>query len=214
MQVIKCPQGSVEWLEARTGAITASMFEECCKRLKSGPNKGDFSAAAKDYALKLAIERISGSLLQEDKFETFEMRRGHELEPEARLLHEEKTGLFIEQTGFVISDCGHYGASVDGMINDDGMSEYKCFISPKSLRHILFDNDIDSVMPQIQGGMWVTGRQWAHFVLYCPALADCGKALKIIDVKRDETYIEEMKAGLLEFNNLVESYKDKLNQAA
>lgn len=46
---------------------------------KSGPNKGDFTEAAKDYAFRLAFERISGQLMDEG-FTTWQMDRGHELE--------------------------------------------------------------------------------------------------------------------------------------
>src|ERR1051326_347485 len=45
-----------------------------------GEKVGDWSDAAKDYAFRLAIERISGKPLDEG-FETWSMKRGHELEP-------------------------------------------------------------------------------------------------------------------------------------
>ena len=151
MRIIECEQGSEVWFKARTGVATASMFEECCKRLKSGPNKGDFTSKAKEYAFRLAVERISGELLSEDKFDTFEMKRGRELEPAAHLAHEEREGILVDQTDIAISDYGLYGASVDGMIDEDGCSEYKCFIGPSSLIPILLDADITSVTPKIQG---------------------------------------------------------------
>jgi len=210
MLVINCVQGSPEWHQARCGVITASNFEEVRKRLKSGPNKGDFSQAAKQYAFKLAIERISGELLQEDKFETFEMRRGRELEPEARYAHEQKIGVMVEQTGIVKTDDNLFGASVDGFINDDGCAEYKCFIAPSSLMPIILDDDISDCIDQIQGQLWITGRKWADFCLYCPALKVIGKDLKVFRVYRDDEYIAAMESDLLEFNNLVESTKNKL----
>lgn len=210
MLIINCIQGSQEWHEARCGTITASNFAEVRKRLKSGANKGDFSQAAKQYAFKLAVERISGQLLQEDKFETFEMRRGRELEPEARYAHEQKIGVMVEQTGIVKTDDGLFGASVDGLINNDGCAEYKCFISPASLMPIILEDDISDCTDQIQGQLWITGRKWADFCLYCPALKVIGKDLKIFRVNRDEEYIEAMETDLLEFNKLVESYKTKL----
>ena len=213
-KIIECDQGSVEWLNARTGAITASMFSECRKRLKSGPNKGDFTSAAKQYAFRLAVERISGQRLEEDKFETFEMRRGRELEPEARLLHEERKGILVEQAGFALTADGKFGASVDGLIDDDGVSEYKCFIAPSSLMPIILDDDISDCIDQVQGGMWITGRKYGHFVLYCPALKSVNKELKIIEVLRNDDYIEELEADLMEFDRLVEEYKNTLQEVA
>lgn len=214
MIVIQCDQGDQTWHNERSGAITASMFTECRKRLKSGPNKGDFSNAAKQYAFKLAVERLSGERLEEDKFETFEMRRGRDLEPTARLLHEERKGILVERTGLVLTDDRWFGASVDGLINEDGMTEYKCFIGPASLMPILLDNNIDDCKDQVQGGLWITGRKWAHFCLYCPALECIDRHLTIIEVERDDDYIEEMQADLLKFNELVLVYMDKLKQGA
>lgn len=205
-QIIECQQGSPEWHQARVGVITASMFADCRHKLKSG----DYSAAAKKYAFRLAIERISGELLSEDKFETWEMRRGRELEPEARLAHEHAKSILVEQVGFVKTEDGLFGASADGFINEDRGAEYKAFVSPDSLMPILLDRDISDCMDQIQGGMWITGRKAWDFVLYCPALKKVGKHLTIFEVARDDDYIEQMEKDLWDFNRLVESYKLKL----
>jgi hypothetical protein len=210
MKVINCVQGSPEWHAARAGACTASNFAEVRKRLKSGANKGEFSQAAKQYAFRLAVERISVQRLEEDKFETYEMRRGRELEPIARLKHEQKKRIFVEQTGIVLADDGKFGASVDGLIGNDGTSEYKCFISPNSLMPILLENDISDCVDQVQGQLWITGRKWCDFVLYCPALELIGKDLTIIRVNRDDEFIAKMEVDLLEFDNLVSAYIDKL----
>lgn len=210
MIVIDCEQGSEEWHKARAGVITASNFEECRKRLKSGPNQGGFTGKAKEYAFRLAIERISGELLSEDKFDTFEMKRGRDLEPEARLKHEEKRGILVDQTGIALTDDNRFGASVDGLIDEDGSCEYKCFIGPSSLMPILLDNDISKTIDQVQGQLWITGRRWSDFVLYCPALKAIGKDLTIITVDRDDDYIEALEKDLIEFDKLVDEYKEKL----
>ena len=83
MIIVECEQGSPEWHQARAGCITASMFKVARKRLKSGANKGEFTEEAKNYAFRLAVERISGTPLDEG-FQTWQMKRGHELEPEAQ----------------------------------------------------------------------------------------------------------------------------------
>jgi hypothetical protein len=212
MIILECEQGSPEWFQARAGCITASNFAECRKKLKSGVNEGDHTGKAKEYAFRLAIERISGELLSEDKFDTFEMRRGRELEPDARLAHEMKRGIMVDQTGIALTDDRIFGASVDGLIDDDGCSEYKCFIGPSSLMPILLDNDLSSTTDQVQGQMWITGRKWSDFVLYCPALKSIGRDLTIITIERDDDYIEELEADMLEFNTLVGEYQAKLMQ--
>lgn len=212
MIVLECEQGSEEWFKARAGVITASNFEECRKRLKSGANKGEHTSKAKEYAFRLAVERISGELLSEDKFDTFEMKRGRELEPEARLKHEQKRGILVDQTGIAFTDDRLFGASVDGLIGEDGSSEYKCFISPKSIMPIILDNDISDCIDQVQGQLWITGRKWADFVLYCPALKSIDRDLTIITVERDDDYIELLEADLIRFNDLVETYQTLLTK--
>ena len=204
------PQGTTEWLHGRCGAITGSMFGEARKRLKSGPNKGEFSAAGKAYAFKLAIERISGELLDVPQFETWQMKRGNELEPEARLKYEAKQAVLVEQTGLALTEDRLFGSSVDGLVDDDGIIEIKCFVDPTKLQSILIDGDIGEVMDQVQGSLWVTGRKWADFILYCPQLACIEKDLTIIRFDRNENYIAELEQDLLKFNDLVNEYKSKL----
>lgn len=213
MVIVECNQGSEEWHQARTGVITASMFRVARERLKSGPNKGDFSAAAKDYAFRLAIERISGMPLDEG-FETFAMRRGHELEPEARMEHEVQTGLLVERAGFVLTDDRLFGGSADGLIEEDGGSEYKCLISPEELRKVLIDHDFSKYVDQVQGCLWLTGRKWWDFCMYCPALKPINKQLWRRRVERDDNYIEAMEAELLEFAALVAENEKMLRMEA
>lgn len=213
MIIIECAQGGEEWHRARAGCITASMFSTARERLKSGANKGDFSSKAKDYAFRLAIERISGEPLDEG-FETWQMKRGHDLEPEARMEHEAKTGLFVKRAGFVKTDDGLFGASADGLINDDGGSEYKCFLAPEKLRSIILDHDIGEVREQAQGCMWLTRRNWWHVGLYCPALSAAEKQFTMIEVQRDDNFIEAMEKDLWQFAMLVAQYEKQLRQKA
>lgn len=170
---------------------------------------GEFSDVAKNYAFRLAIERISGEPLDEG-FQNFAMRRGHDLEPRARMEHEVQSGLFVERAGFVMTEDGVFGASADGLIGADEGSEYKCFIAPEKLRAFWIDNDPSSVMEQAQGCMWITGRKRWHICLYCPALEPVGKQLwwKVFD--RDDDYIEKMETDLLEFKGVVDMYEQQL----
>lgn len=202
MIIVECSQGSDTWHSARAGAITASMFMIARTKLKSGANKGDYSEKAKDYAFRLAIERISGEPLDEG-FETYSMRRGHSLEEDARVAHESRTGLLVDLAGFVLTDDRKYGCSADGLIDHDGGCEYKCFIAPEKLRSIIIGGDLSDVMDQIQGCMWITGREWWHFCLYCPALEAAGKSLIMKHVKRDDDYINALQDDLVEFEKLV-----------
>ena len=210
IEIVECQQGTADWFNARSQAITASMFSTVRDTLKSGPNKGGYKKAAEDYAFRLAIERISGEALQDEQFQTFSMKRGHDLEPEARDIHAFRIGCDVQTAGIVRTKDRKFGASVDGLIGDDGISEYKCFVAPEKLKAILIDGDISDVTDQIQGGLWLTGRQWCDFALYCPALSCIDQELTVKRVHRDDDYIEAMERDLLAFDGLVESYRSQL----
>lgn len=207
---VMAQQGTQEWLDARCGLITASRFEDCITPLKSGKNKGGYKAEIEKYAFKLACERISGDLLDDSNFNTWQMKRGNELEPEARARHEQEKGLFVDEVGLCVSDCGMYGASVDGTINEDGMAEYKCFLDPMKIKEIILSESTELVDAQVQGGLWITGREYAHFCLYCPPLKSVGLDFKCIEVKRNNEYIEELKEKLSSFNNHVQQYVEQI----
>lgn len=209
IKYVICEQGSTVWMNERAGLVTASMASTVRDTYKSGKNKGDYKAAALNYAFRLAIERISGVPLDEG-FSTWQMKRGNELEPEARARHEFAIGLEVMPTGMVKTTDGKFGASADGLIGEDGGSEYKCLVSPERIRDIIIDGDLSEFTDQVQMCMWLTGRQWWHFCLYCPALEPAGKDLIIYELKRDDDYIYEMEKDLIAFDNLVCKYVDKI----
>jgi len=195
--------GASEADACRVAGYKKAPTAEVVRRALRGERIGELSNAAKDYAFRLAIERISGMPLDEG-FETWQIRRGHELEPMARMEHEAKTGLLVETAGFVLTDDRLFGGSADGLIDPKGGSEYKCLVSPERLRSVLIDGDISEFADQVQGCMWITEREWWHLCFYCPALEPIGKQLTIIECKRDDDYIESMEADLVEFAREVE----------
>jgi hypothetical protein len=79
---------------------------------------------------------------------------------------------------------------------------------------VLLSDDISEFIDQVQGCMWITGRRYWHFALYCPALAPLGTELYWRRVERDETYIEELEIDLLQFSALVDQYERTLRQKA
>jgi hypothetical protein len=186
---------------------------EVVQRALDGESVGEPSTAALNYAFQLAIERIGGKPL-DNGFETWQMRRGHELEPDARMEHEIKTGLIVTQVGLVKTDDGAFGASADGFIGEDGGSEYKCFLAPEKLRSYHIDNDASEIFDQVMGCMWITGRKWWHIGMYCPLLKPVNRQLWLQEFKRDDDYIEQLESDLLEFKKIVDEYEVKLRSKA
>jgi hypothetical protein len=186
------------------------MFKVARSRLKKDNRPTE---AALNYAFRTAVERIAGAPLDEG-FETWQMRRGHDLEPAARLAHETSAGVMVQRAGFVTTDDGLFGASADGLIDEDGGSEYKCLVSPEGLRDVLLADDISEFADQIQGCMWITGRKYWHFALYCPALESIGKELYWRRIERDDDYIEALEVDLMQFAALVSEYERTLRYQA
>ena len=86
MLFIDCVQGSEEWLAQRIGRITASKFRDAVETTA----KGVRTAKSNLYAAQVAIERISGQPIDE-QFVTWQMKRGIEIEPQARMEYEALT---------------------------------------------------------------------------------------------------------------------------
>lgn len=209
MYVTAIKQGCSEDDALSVAGYKSRPKSEIIQRALDGERVGDYSGAAKDYAFRLAVERISGKSLDEG-FQTLYMKRGNELEPYARMAHESKIMHPVEQVGFVTTPCGRFGASADGFIGDDGGAEYKCFLAPEKIRSFWLDYDPSMVMDQVQGGMWITGRKWWDICMYCPELEAAGKDLWMRRIGRDDDYIYDLEQDLIRFEQLVSEYEAKL----
>lgn len=204
------PQGEDEWFRVRAGVITASMFGVARSTLSRGKGAGQPTAAARKYAFQLALERLAGGPVNGSQFETWQMRRGRELEPQARALHAFQYDLAVEPAGFVTTPCGRFGCSADGFFEPDGGAEYKCFTDADKVREIVLDGDPSVAMDQMQGGLAITGRSVWHLGLYCPDLWMVGRELTVIPAERDEAFIAALWDDLRRFDALVEEYAARL----
>jgi YqaJ-like viral recombinase domain len=206
MIYVHAAQGSKAWKKARAGVITASIFKSV--------SSGKLTDTQRNTAFGLACERLSGEPLDEGHT-GWAAQRGHDLEPDARLAHQEHLNVYVKPVGFaVMADDWWYGASADGLIGEDGGAEYKCFVNPELLRALIIDGDFREIEHQAQGCMWVTGRKWWDMCLYCPALAVCGQEFTRRRIQRDDDFIEQMVDGLELFRRQVEAYEIELRDRA
>ena len=217
MITLNLVQGSADWLAARAGAITASRFTDARAKLtrkSKSADVGDFASKATEYAWTVALERIAGKPLDQT-FETWQMRRGSELEPEARMAYEMETGLLAGESGLIMTDDSVFGYSSDGLVDDDGMVEIKCPANCQKIGSIWSSPETatEEYIDQIQGGMWITGRKWCDFIMYCPWLEPIGKELFIQRVERDDNYIEALEKDLLQFHAMVEQYRKSITDS-
>lgn len=186
-------QRSDEWFAARCGSVGASQIHDMMATTRSGAS----SASRKNLKAKIVIERLTG--IQEDSFKSAAMQWGIDHEDEARTAYEVHRGEFVKEAGlYVHPTIKGTHASPDGLVGDKGLVEIKC---PNSSTHIttLKTNKIDSrYLTQMQWQMACTDRQWCDFVSYDPRMPDNAK-LFITRVERDEVFIENTSATLIEF---------------
>jgi hypothetical protein len=184
VEVIHCAQNSPEWLQARMGIPTASAFSQL---LAKGEGK-----TRRTYMLKLAGEIITGEPME--SFSNEHTERGHALEDEARDLYTFQTSAELDRVGFVRN--GRAGCSPDSLIGTHGGLEIKT-----KLPHLLIDVILKGDFPsehkaQVQGTLWLTGREWWDIAIYWP-----GIPLFVKRAYRDEAYIKTLASEVDRFND-------------
>lgn len=198
-------QGSDEWFEMRLGKITASKISDVIAKGRSGE-----AVSRADYKLDLALERHSG--IKTESVSTFHMQRGTELEPQARIEYELKTGTFVDQLDFVPHPTiAMAGASPDGLVGNDGLIEIKCPMRKNHVRYLLSGKPPAAYIPQMAWQLACTGREWVDFVSCHPDMPDNTK-LFISRYYRDEEYIAEIEEAVRKFNEEVELVLELLEQ--
>jgi putative phage-type endonuclease len=216
MKIIDCEQRTPEWFEARKGVLTASKFGKWL----TDPTKNKTSNKALQGAICGMLGDLSGESEPPDR-DSWEMKRGRELEPEARAAYETITGYKVTEVGFILHDCGRFGCSPDGlclykMFEEVSSNpcpeefshglEIKCPV-PKTHIKYLFDGGVpDEYLCQVHGSMAVTGLTRWDFMSYCPELPPL-----LITVERDE-FTEAILDGLLEVAKQYEIAFEKLKQ--
>jgi hypothetical protein len=213
-------QRSEEWFAERAGKITASRMHDVMlprdrEPFKSGPRKGQPKPPPKaltDYACQLAAERLTGRPRKQIKAAALQW--GQDVEPAAVAAYQAETGVIVTLCGFVQHPAHDFiGASPDFLVDDEGGGEIK---SPESsevhLETLLVGLPPEHV-EQIQGGLWVTGRQWWDFVSYHPDFpADL--RLYVQRVPRDDGYIVQLETACLALEADVQAILSQLQQKA
>jgi hypothetical protein len=188
-----------------TAGYRAMPRAEVIQRALEGLDTSKPGADAIAYAWLIALETVAREPLDET-FVTFAMRRGQELEPQAKRVYEHRTGRFIDDVSLILTDDERFGASCDGMVDDDGLVEVKCPFSPEKIGQVWEHPETAHLeyLHQIDGQLWITGRQWCDLVIYCPWLAPVGKDLFVKRIFRNEERIEALESGLIDFMRMVD----------
>lgn len=158
-------QGTDEWLEARRGIVTASTVG----KLLTSTGKVANNDTSRALTETLVTERLTGRV--EYMHPTRDMERGTILEPFARDVYAEHYNP-VQEVGFMVREDNGYriGFSPDGLLGDDGFIEIKSR-TPRIQVNTFRRNDVPAMnIPQIQCGLFVSGREFAHYVSYSPGL--------------------------------------------
>ncbi len=199
MRVTEHEQRSEGWFAARLGIPTASQFGKIITPT------GKKSAQMAAYCNQLIAEKITGEPTYVKV--TDAMQHGTDTEPEARAFYEIAYDVEVFEVGLCLHDTLDAGASPDGLVGDDGLLEIKC-PQPGTMVEYLREEWLPAkYKPQVQGQLWITGREWCDFFAYHPTM----KPL-MVRTYRDEEYIGELAALVGQAVEIINVNVDKLRR--
>ncbi len=197
-----------EWRRLRLGCATGSGFADVLSKPRAGSAE---STGRRNYRVRLALELLTGQP-EENNLTTRAIQTGIEREPIARARFEEETGHLVEEVSFIKLNHMPVGCSPDGLIDDDAGLEIKCPSKAVHLEYLSLVNQPPAeYQAQVQGCMFVTGRQCWHFVSFNP---DFPPELQFhhIVVQRDDLYIKRLEDELWRFTADVKATVRELYQ--
>lgn len=191
--------GTELWREARCGLVTGSKFKDVMTAGRGGQQWG---GTALGYALKVAAERITGEVA--DEFTNAAMEHGIIHEPVAIAEYERATFSLVTYPGLLLKPDTNIGGTPDGFVGKDGMIEVKCPATTHRHLATLLDRVVPpEYIPQVQGYLWLSGRQWCDYVSFHPSFPP-SQRLVILRQQRNDAYISELALRVLEFDKLVD----------
>ena len=200
MIIIKVEQGSEAWFQERCGRFTASKFST----LMSGLSTKGY----KDLITDVAGEVITGEV--EETYTNDNMKRGTELESEARQVFMDETGLNVHEVGFVLNERFEdwVGVSPDGMIfTDESILEIKCPLRKTHLNYIRANKLPSEYKWQIQGQLLITGVKKAYFMSYYPKMKPF--IIEVLpDVEMHNQLLERFEVAINDVKEQIKNYNE------
>jgi hypothetical protein len=191
----------------KLGHITPSNFHKIMtmaqyqKTLKDPKEIDKFSVTAEKYAISIC----RGFLGVEDKeIHAKALEHGKTFEPFARECYEAhiwcavpeiKSPIFHPKYKFI---CG-----IPDGLPDDGIVEIKCPENPDNhFINVTEGAQIEEYYMQMQGYMFITGRNWCDFVSYHPQYPD-NHRFYCKRIARDNQFIEILETKIIAFSKLI-----------
>ena len=200
-------QRTEEWFEARLGCVTASRTADVMAKTKSG-----YSASRANYMAELICERLTGE--RQAGFSSAAMQWGIETEPQARMAYEIMTGATVIETGFVLHPTiPGFGASPDGLIDDNGLVEIKCPNTATHIETLLSEGVQNKYITQMHVQMLCTGRDWCDFVSFDPRLpVELQMFIKRVEFDKElaDEIVTEVQAFIVEMEAKIDQLKARI----
>lgn len=191
-------QGSLEWLEARRGFVTASRVADVLAKTKTG-----VSTSRANYLIELALQRVTGII--EPSYSNQAMEHGKEFENSARVAFEVLHNVFVDQVAFIKHpSIEWFGCSPDGLVGNDALIEIKCPYQ-SAVHWSYFKSGAPSkYVTQMQAQMACVGKHidYVWFVSYDSRMPEKCQ-LYIEQIQRDKDFIEKMEEEVQQFLNEV-----------
>lgn len=191
-------QGTQEWRDARAGCVTAS----CVDNLFTKARKEGTGVRA-EYRAKLICELLTGKT-QDDTFQSWQIRQGHEREPDARSMYELSIDEELSTAGFIQhASISRYGASPDAIVGMRGLAQFKCPTRAVHLNWLLAGVVPSEHQKQMYSEMDCCQREWNDFCSYNPDFPENMQLFKC-RLLRDETQIELIRVEVIKFNQEID----------
>lgn len=185
-------QGTDAWRAERAGRITASRFVDVLGT----------KAARQKYARELVFERLAGRAKHDISSKATAW--GVDIEPFQAEAFELHTGLIASTCGLIVhARYPFIAASPDRLVSDGAGLEMKSPHDEAVHVQTWLEGMPDEHRPQVQGGMFVTGKPHWYFSSYDPRQAEPYR-LYVERVERDNAYIAMLAGALLSFQEEVE----------
>jgi YqaJ-like recombinase protein len=177
-------QGEDDWHALRLGIPTGSQFSRIVTPT------GKLSESRHKLMAELIAERYIGQA--KESFTSAAMERGKGMEAEAVAHYAAKRRMDPVRVGFVSNAAKTIGVSPDSFLGDDELLEVKCPNPENHMAYLMASIDgvkrksvAQEYKPQVQGQLWLTGRQRCVTLSYCPGFPPA-----VLEAERDDKYIE------------------------
>jgi hypothetical protein len=104
------------------------------------------------------------------------------------------------------------GCSPDGLVGKPGLLEIKCPLSSTHIETIISGKMPTKHVPQVQGLLWITERQWCDFVSYDPRVLS--QPMFRVRVERDKEYFKKLAGEIGVFVNELKAMIAKIDDGS